>query len=178
MTPFVYARDVKSAVNERQCQALARLAEGKQVLELGSWLGRSTIALASTAKRVYSVDRHTGDKHTGQLETYDRFIFNLERYGVSDKVSVWVGEFEIIVPQLPITFDLVFVDGQHDARSIKRDGELAISVLSVGGILAFHDYGSIYDPIQEYVDHIVDQYQASMWTVGTLAVVEGVCHGA
>jgi len=45
---LLFAADVGSAVTKGQCRRLAALARGKTVLKLGSWLGRSTIALAST----------------------------------------------------------------------------------------------------------------------------------
>lgn len=171
---MIFATDISSSVNRDECEELARLAEGKIVLEMGSYYGRSTIALASTAKVVYSVDWHLGDAHVGRAASYESFVKNLGRYDVLDKVKVFVGVFEVVVPTLGQDFDLVFVDGQHDEKSIIRDGALAISVLRPSGILAFHDYGSIFHPIQTYVDDLVLRKNAKMSLVRRLAIVEGV----
>lgn len=49
-------------------------------------------------------------------------------------------------------FDFIYVDGDHTAFSVFRDGSNAYDKLKVGGILAFDDYtwsigkGSYYDP--------------------------------
>jgi len=37
-------------------------------------------------------------------------------------------------------FDLVFIDGDHAAESVKSDIDKALSVLRPGGLIAFHDY--------------------------------------
>jgi hypothetical protein len=73
-------------------QALMNLAHGAVVLELGAYRGRSTIALASVAKRVVSVDWHRGDPAVGNSDTLGRFMANVEAAGMRDKVVPVVGE--------------------------------------------------------------------------------------
>jgi protein-L-isoaspartate O-methyltransferase len=73
----------------KELERLADLAQEKTVLEVGAHLGLSTIALASTAEKVVSIDWHRGDEFTkGWGFTLGPYVNNLNRYGVLDKVSV------------------------------------------------------------------------------------------
>jgi len=47
-------------VTFEECQMLQDHARGKMCLEIGSWFGRSTIAMAETAEKVYAVDTFKG----------------------------------------------------------------------------------------------------------------------
>ena len=47
---------------DNEFRMLSKLAEGKRVLEIGCFQGRSTVALAQTAKSVVSVDYFHGDE--------------------------------------------------------------------------------------------------------------------
>ena len=42
---------------------------------------------------------------------------------------------------LPGEYDLVYIDGSHDAADVLTDAVLAWSLLKPGGILGFDDYG-------------------------------------
>lgn len=138
----VFAHDVVSSVSEKECAELSRLADGKQVLELGSLYGRSTIALASTASKVHAVDWHLGDEQAGYNRTLDHFINNLYRYQMEDLVVIHMGRFENVLPIFrPASFDLVFVDGFHGEQEVKRDFNLCLPLLREDGVVAFHDYG-------------------------------------
>jgi predicted O-methyltransferase YrrM len=148
-----YAPDIASSLTEAECRRLAELAEGKVALELGSWLGRSTIALGSTAVRVHAVDWHRGDEHTGPLGTLTPFLRNITRYGVRDRVVVHVGRLEEVAPVLgPERFDLVFIDGFHTVDAVRQDIELLLPTVRDGGLLAFHDYGHPGYGVTEVVD--------------------------
>ena len=123
---------------------LARLARGTVMLELGAHYGFSTIVLASVAEKVYSVDWHKGDIHAGVGDSWEAFNFNLQRYGVRDRVVICRGRFEAEVPELAeqgIICDGAFIDGMHDEESVERDLALALTVVRPGGFISFHDYG-------------------------------------
>ena len=135
---------IPSAVTVNESVALADLAQGKVVLEMGAWLGYSTILLASVAERVTSVDWHKGDDHAGNMDTYAQFLENLAWYGVSDRVEVVRGRFEDALPRMAAEgrlFDGCFLDAHHAEESVTRDIGLALPVLKQGAFFAFHDYG-------------------------------------
>ncbi|HET8608074.1 MAG TPA: class I SAM-dependent methyltransferase [Gaiellaceae bacterium] len=161
-----FAPDVASGLTEPEAVLLAELAAGKVALELGSWYGRSTIALASAAVRVHAVDAHGGDAHTGPLRTLDAFLRNLSRYGVRDRVVVHVGRIEDVAPVLaPASVDVVFVDGLHTRAAVERDAGLLLPLVRPGGTIAFHDYGR-YD-----VTAVVDGLGEPERVVDSIAVL-------
>ncbi len=127
-------------------RALWELARGKRVLELGRFHGRSTVALAQSARLVVSVD--TGDPAPAADW--------LARFGVGERVDLHRGTFADIVPRLG-QYDLVFVDGAHDAPNVRADLELALAALAPGGVLACHDYP---DPDWPDVRRVVDEVAA------------------
>lgn len=135
---------IATAVTAAEAAELGVLAAGKTVLELGSFFGFSTIVMASVADMVYSVDWHQGDEHAGQYDTWNDFRANLQGYGVKDRVHAVKGRFEEEVPKLyeqGVRVDGAFLDGQHDAVSVRRDLDLALTLVKPGGWVAFHDYG-------------------------------------
>jgi len=138
---WIFADEVLSAVSRDECRRLAELARGRSVLEIGSYYGRSTIALASTAALVHSVDPHDG----GPVEspgTLPEFLAGLERHALREKVVVHVGRSTQIVPLLRDgSFDMVFVDAMHQRPEVDVDLYLSACVLRAGGCLALHDYG-------------------------------------
>jgi predicted O-methyltransferase YrrM len=135
---------IQSAVTAEEARALASLARGRTVLELGAQFGYSTVVLASVADLVISVDWHQGDPHAGEWDTWDIFNANLARYGVQDRVQAVVGRFEDVLPRMEAAgdqFDGAFLDGSHDEASVARDLSLVLPLIRTGGFVAFHDYG-------------------------------------
>ncbi len=145
---------------------LRELTCDKVVLEIGAWLGLSTITIANVAKHLVSVDHHRGspehqqggpcydptledvnipdgDLLRSRIDTLPRFMSNLQRNckGGRDGISVVVARIEQIGPLLrDAAFDVVFIDGEHSTEAATRDGELALRVVRPGGWVAFHDY--------------------------------------
>ena len=126
-----------------EIKELQRLAKGKTVLELGAWKGRSTVVMAEVARYVVSVDRHKGldvpDTHpqfgSDSLPDY------LEAARGLENVAIVVADFTAFLPLLAVVFDIVFVDGNHDADSVERDALLACQHAYFStGIIVFHDY--------------------------------------
>lgn len=168
---FRFPSDVAGWLTEAEGAELARLAEGKDVLEIGAYCGRSTICEAQVAKTVAVVDTFDGRGTAQEGNTRATFDRNLARYGVTDRVTVHKGESGVVLPCLPPIFDLVFIDGSHDRESVAADAALASSVLRPGGLLAFHDYGGNDVGVTEAVDELVGEGAEILRRVGTLAIV-------
>lgn len=109
MEPVKSSVDIPTALTPNEAATLARIAEGKQVIELGALLGFSTITLAKAAKRVFSIDPHEGYPVDNPRSTVMQFFANLERYGVTDKVVPIISKYELIVDSLPEA-DVAFID--------------------------------------------------------------------
>lgn len=152
MTDFKFPTDVKGWLTEGEGRALWELARERDVLEIGSYQGRSTICMAQSAKLVVSVDWHKGDATSGHADTYPAFRSNLERYGVWDRVIALVQRHESFWPAYKLTpFDLVFIDGSHDQFSVQRDVENARKVVRPGGVIALHDMQDVWP----HVSHLL-----------------------
>ena len=79
----MFPADVDSTISEAEGRALAELARDRIVLELGAWLGRSTVCMGQTAAQLVSVDWHRGDEHAGNRSTLPGFVQSLDRYGLA-----------------------------------------------------------------------------------------------
>lgn len=98
------------------------------IVEIGSYEGRSTIALAtgSTGARVTAVDPHTGDKTEVDegltVDTWDRFRANLLRTGVEKLVDP-VRDSSVSAAEkyngAPV--ELLFIDGWHSREAVIAD---------------------------------------------------------
>jgi Methyltransferase domain len=123
-------------LTEQEAEHLAEQATGRLVLEVGAFLGRSTVAMARSATRVVSVDHHHGRPEP----TVRDYLANLERFGVSDKVIPIVADFGQAALILKGVFEMAFIDAGHDGISVLRDGGAAWQLLQIGAPLYFHDY--------------------------------------
>lgn len=138
---MIFAADILSAVVKEECERIAELAKGKIALELGSHFGRSTVALASTAKQVHAVDWHMGDQHAGFGESLGIFLANIARYGVREKVAIHVAKFEDFLNLLAShSIEMAFIDGLHTYEAVQADLRATGRLMRAGGWIAFHDY--------------------------------------
>jgi len=127
---------------------LRRLAKDRSVLELGAWKGRSTVVLAESAEYVVSVDRHGGIRGHGG----DSLPDYLENVRHIRNVAIVVAHFDEIAPRLG-EFDMVYIDGDHDADAVAADTLLIPDLLSPGGVVAYHDWdiAEVQDTVVETV---------------------------
>ncbi len=136
---------VRGWLSAEEGRGLARLAKGKNVLEIGSFCGRSTIWMARTAEHVTALDTFMGDGSlTRPQDTLPEFTENLKQYGVTDKVTALRMSSKDYNLQGNI-FDFVFIDGDHSLTGVRQDIVVAYHVLKPGGIIAFHDYSNQTD---------------------------------
>jgi predicted O-methyltransferase YrrM len=167
--------DVDGWLTEAEGRALAEVAAGKTVLEIGSYCGRSTICMAQTARAVYAVDTFDGRATPDVRDTFDEFSLNLDRYGVSGRVMVAVGKSADVVPTLGERMTMAFIDGAHDEASVLADAALAASVLTQNSLICFHDYQRIgNESVTAVVDHLRARGAELVRVVDTVAMLRGV----
>ena len=164
-------------LEEPEGRLLARLARDRRVLELGSYLGLSTVWMARVAASVVAVDTFDGRATGLPLEdTYEAFCANLRRHGVADRVRAIRSETREALPALAsegMAFDVIFIDAAHDAASVAADFAEARRLLRPGGMVAFHDYGAAKElGVKEVVDRLLaDGWQAAD-RVGSVIVLK------
>lgn len=129
----------------------------RRIIEVGSFQGRSTRALADHCTGVvYAVDTwhdYEGDGDCqGQLvaakggtwaEIQQAFTRHLADHLASGRVIPVVSTSQAALPTLTAIgqADLVFIDGDHRYEACRRDIEGYAPLVRPGGILAGHDYG-------------------------------------
>lgn len=163
---MILPREIISAVSDGEAERLAELADGKTILEVGSYFGFSTVVMGLVARNVHSVDWHKGDEHAGASDTLAPFMANLARYDLVGKVIVHVGEVaDVLAVFGEDSFDGAFIDGFHTTEAVARDIALVRPLIRPGGFIAFHDYGRFG------VREAVDAMGLPVELTGTLAVV-------
>lgn len=168
---------------DAEAVALYRLAAGlpdtAKILEIGSYLGASTIALGhgilSRHCELYCLDcwqdyRQQGFHDTGiapkdatDLDILNTFIRNTAFLGSQLRVlKGTTAQFEQLLPTG--FFDLVFVDAAHDYANVIFDIRLAFRVTKPNGLICGHDYhsdgGGVIQAVNELIydnKHIVNK---------------------
>ena len=134
------------------CQAILTqgVVEG-EVLEVGTWLGLSTSALAQADKLV-AIDTFKGSNEPAHHKIladkperwiYDTFISNMKMAGVLDNIEVLEGTSDDCLSLLVAhnrKFRLIFVDGSHEYVDVKKDFQLCKQLLVPNGVLVMDDY--------------------------------------
>jgi MMP 1-O-methyltransferase len=136
-------------LTENEVDCLYRLGQVSHcdgvIVEIGSWKGKSTIALARGAanthgKKVYAIDPHAIQADEGYLEdTRDQFLANIEQAGVEDGIVPMIMTSEAAVRGWDKPIRLLWIDGDHRYEAARLDFKLWEPFLVEGGIVAMHD---------------------------------------
>lgn len=159
---------IPTSVTAAEAARLAALADGRDVLEVGSAYGYSAAVMAcGGARHVTAVDPHA------QLGSHEAMLANLTAAGVAGQVTV-VREFsgQALPGMTQLGFGLVFIDGDHAYGSVLADVKAALPLIRPGGFLACHDYGEdcCCVGVRQALDELFPDGPAEL--VDTLFVVE------
>lgn len=118
------------------------------VVEVGSWAGRTALAMARAGACVFCVDHFRGSPGdvtcglAGELgsDKLAATFFKNTRGLLFDSIFPLVGESLWWARVLPFEADLVFLDAAHDYASVAADIEAWLPKVRKGGILCGHDY--------------------------------------
>lgn len=117
----------------------ARYGRGEgAIVEVGSYKGRSAIALGAGSKSARRGEVQCIDPH--REGTRDVFLKNVAAAGVADYCRAITAVSEQVVPDFHLPVRLVFIDGNHEYAQVKKDIGLWKDKVIDGGIMAFHDY--------------------------------------
>jgi predicted O-methyltransferase YrrM len=136
------------------------------IVEIGSFKGRSTVALASVAKhyglgRVHAVDPHTAPSSTdpslhGKATSFDDFLANVARAGVADAVTPHRMYSRDFAPTFAEPIRLLWIDGDHTEAGARADLEMFRPHLVPGAIVAMHDVlGTWYGSLKVFCDDVL-----------------------
>jgi predicted O-methyltransferase YrrM len=131
---------------------LARDGPGEgRVVEVGAYLGRSTIVLADGLKardqdeRVVSIDPHDAVLYrdgvgTSSADTMPLYLHNLEAAGVRDRVLAIRATSADAAKGWDEPVRLLYVDALHDTASVLQDIELWTPHIAPCGVIVFDDF--------------------------------------
>lgn len=142
-----------------RCVAAAPGDRARHMVEIGSYKGRSTLAIAFPISklglplRLIAVDPHEGYRYGDGSDTYSELQSNLRRNGLDSVVTVLRASGAEAPVGGPLSFALI--DGLHDEDSVRADHRHISPLLISGGLLAFHDYFEHYPGILELVGELM-----------------------
>jgi MMP 1-O-methyltransferase len=158
-------------LTEREARFLALVAAGAPaegaILEIGSFKGKSTVGLASVARRygfapIVSVDPHSAPAvtdfgHGSQQSSWDDFQASLRTAGVAAHVEAHRAYSRELAQGWSRPIRFLWIDGDHTYRGAKEDIDLFRPHLVPGAIVALHDVLHTFDgPIRVFVEELLD----------------------
>lgn len=157
-------------MTERELLWLAQQAQARNVIvELGSYLGRSTRALADhTPGVVYAIDDWFGPRDTPSTITdlNRAFLFDIFQWNVRD-----LGEDKLRIVKcdhksIPIELqpEMVFIDGGHEYENCSYDISYWMPRLQSGGLLCGHDFKDDFPDLRRAVDELIPGYRIAPGT--------------
>lgn len=145
------------------------------ILELGSFLGKSSLLLDSASKAdLHCVDTWDGNatdcNRAEYRNTYETWRSNVGPRPIAHKMST---HNFLVAWDNRLKFDFVFIDACHQYEVVKKDFELVLPLVQSGGRIAFHDIGNCAHPgpgklWDETASKVLTQHSfAGMVAVGT-----------
>lgn len=159
------------------------------IVEIGSFLGKSTCWLAAGAKKnnretVIAVDHFKGspENQPGQQyenqtlkqagTTFDKFLENIKSVDLGDYIEPIVASSEEAAKNWQKPIRLLFIDGDHSYESTKQDFALWFPFVCEAGIVCFHDIGT-WDGCTKFYNELIQSSKEvkEIGVVGSLRVV-------
>lgn len=164
------ARNVEGYIGDREFRALCMLAAAAPKrgisLEIGSFKGKSTIAVASMAQaydlgQVVSIDPHNQPSQTdpdlpATGTSFDDFQAALSQAGLRQLVEAHRAPSREVGAEWNRPIRLLWIDGDHTYAGAKLDFDLFTPFLVEGAIVAYHDTLHEFEgPIRVFVEEML-----------------------
>lgn len=174
MVSIERALTVEGYMSEGELSYLAEVASKCEVIvELGSWKGRSTCALAVNSPGiVLAVDVWGGSFEYWPQNKMNTSVFGEFLENVKGLENVW----PVPMPSLRaasmmgyagFSADMIFIDATHNHDEVVADIQAWSPLLKPGGIFCGHDYGfSGWPDVEVVVKKMIPKYRVieTIWT--------------
>lgn len=163
-----------------------------RILEIGSYEGRAACFLVQTCAAERPIELHCVDSWAGGVEhdagampqVEQRFDRNIARARASAAHPVDFHKHKALSSDALVkllaegrreSFDLIYIDGSHQAPDVLSDAVLAFMLLRRGGLLIFDDYlwsmegagqQDFYQLPKPAIDAFVNIYQRKISVIG------------
>lgn len=135
-----------------------------RIIEIGSYIGESTMIFADRFKEVVSVDPYINDYDLEDAacsfapfdKVYEQFVRNtLSIPNIKSIRETSENAFSILKDQ---QWDMVYIDGLHTFEGVSFDIEHYKTIIKPGGFICGHDYGwgNVRHAIGNLLDDKVD----------------------
>jgi predicted O-methyltransferase YrrM len=131
----------------------------KTMIEIGSFVGESTVLFAQSFKEVIAIDPflegYDDADPTSKLFDFDNvYQTYLDRITVYSNIQTIVDTSDNAVKELVgKQFDFVYIDGLHTYEGVKTDIVNYLPLVKTGGVIGGHDY-------TDKIPHLVGVYNA------------------
>lgn len=152
MKTYQHLKDVDGWLTPDETKCLYDLAETAArenpnacIVEIGSYRGKSTIALALGLQgvgRVTAIDPHEGAKYGFSMADVPILEKNLKDFGVSHHVDMTIAKSSDVAKTWDQPIDVLWIDGDHEYAGVKADVDNWTPFVRKGGYVAMHDCGS------------------------------------
>jgi predicted O-methyltransferase YrrM len=137
--------------------ALIPRYEPKRIIEIGSYEGRSTCHLIEKLSDTRAIEIHCIDSWEGGVE-HDRVEMSSVEMRFDKNIQIAAGKAKnppkivkhksfsnaalakLLTTEPPSSFDLIYIDGSHQAPDVLTDCVMAFQLLRKGGLMIFDDY--------------------------------------
>lgn len=146
------------------------------VVEIGAFLGKSTITIAKALKEsgggcVYSIDPHEGIPYYHPQPTLSDFLDNISWANVNDTVKICLGTSDEWSDNISASLSMIFIDGDHTYEVVKDDYSKWEEKIITNGLIAFHD--AIQDgPFKLISELLNSQNYRLIFIIGSLAILQ------
>jgi hypothetical protein len=166
------AEKIQGWMRPVELEWLARRAgESRLVCEVGSWMGRSTRAIADNLPEggvVYAVDTWEGTPGPNECGLLlqgkpEDWLFNQFRANIGEELlqgpaykvrpyrSKSTAAPDYLCNHYQNRFDMIFLDAAHDYENVKADIIAWRPYLAPGGLLCGHDFGGSFPGVDRAV---------------------------
>lgn len=171
---------IEGMISEEELGLLEQLAAAVEppacIVEVGSYRGRSTAALAAGARAsgaaVYAIEPHEQFVGVlgGQFGPEDRkhFFRNMLAADATDEVRLVNLSSEVVAPGWVTPVGLLWIDGDHAYEGARRDLTVWKPYLADGAFVAFHDSNA------PGVARLLLELVAAGWIVDTMVGITTV----
>jgi len=169
-------KDIQGWLGSEEAHLLQKYAREQQekfnydLLEIGSWKGRSSMAIASVLKddhRLWMVDHFYGGPDValprkpffkseyhrhGQPWAYPELLQAVVNLGMEDRVIILPMTSQQASKIVEEKFSFIFIDGNHSYEGISSDWNYWSPHLIPGGACLFHDVP--HPPIGKFISEL------------------------
>jgi len=163
--------NIQGWMGEPELEWLFEMAKGmRSIIEIGSWKGRSTLALLSGCPGpVYAVDHFKGDSDSfiqqGMVKREDVYETFMKNVGHFPNLRVLRMNSSDAARGFSPMVDMVFIDGEHSYDSVKADLEAWLP--KAKKLICGHDWepASMYEGLRQAVHEKLGEVKSfkSIW---------------